>query len=116
MTTSTKGAPNLSSWVASNIDVFEQRLIGLHDWKASELLWSLTDDEESDFFAFYDQFEIDLWASLNAASDARGETPLEILNDWSEAQGITITSPESMKKQLLRWCMARVCWQNARGV
>ena len=78
-----------------------------------ETLWALTTEEEAEFFKFFDQYEADLWHELNQSAEAQGHDPLELLNSWSDDQGITITSAESMKKQLLRWTMEKICRSRA---
>ena len=44
--------------------------------------------EEAEFFKFFDQYEADLWHELNQSAEAQGNDPLELLNSWSDDQGI----------------------------
>lgn len=102
----------LLQWAVQNLDVLDQTLIS-QNWKTSETLWALTTEEEAEFFKFFDQYEADLWHELNQSAEAQGNDPLELLNSWSDDQGITITSAESLKKQLLRWTMEKICRSRA---
>ena len=103
---------SIADWVAQHLDPADQMIIANDGPDVSEILWTLTNEEEEVARDVFHRYAQDMWSRLLGAAEARGVTPLSLLDDYARRQGETICSPESFEMTALVWAIERVSFQN----